>query len=65
MARPKRRDTELIGTGAVRPFVAPRCARCQTQLCDWRGNPSWDVIGRLTFVCRDACPPGVMRRMAS
>lgn len=40
---------------AARPFVAPPCARCKTPLMDAAGNPRWDVIGRLTFVCLGGC----------
>lgn len=40
---------------AARPFVPPPCARCKAPLMDAKGNPRWDVIGRLTFVCLGGC----------
>ena len=50
---------ELIGSGQLKPFVAPPCARCGARLCDAKGNPRWEIIGKLTFVCLGGCPrPG-------
>lgn len=50
---------------AARPFVAPPCARCKAPLMDADGNPRWDVIGRLTFVCLGGCPRRSVRRKAA
>lgn len=39
----------------ARPFYIPPCAWCREPLVDSDGRPSWDVVGRLTFVCRGQC----------
>jgi hypothetical protein len=39
----------------VRPFRPPPCTWCGADLLDDAGQPSWDVVGRLTFVCRGQC----------
>lgn len=59
MARPRR--YVAYEQGEPRPFVAPPCARCGTRLADAHGNPKWDVIGLLTFVCLGGC----LRRKAA
>lgn len=41
----------------TRPFVPPPCARCNAALQDWHGNPRWDIVGQLTFVCLGGCTP--------
>lgn len=40
----------------ARPFQAPPCAHCGVRLCDGEGNPRWDIVGTLTFVCLGECP---------
>lgn len=58
------RVADAIGAGRVRPFVTPNCPRCGTPLQDANGEPRWEIIGRLTFVCLGGCPDQVARRRA-
>jgi hypothetical protein len=68
LGRPKSKPQDMlsavIGPGVHRPFVAPDCPRCGARLADRYGNPRWDVVGRLTFVCLDGCAPARARRTA-
>jgi hypothetical protein len=56
---------DTIGRGESRPFVAPDCPRCGTRLADRHGNPRWEVVGQLTFVCLGGCPSQAARRKAA
>lgn len=49
----RRRDLTL----PTRPFVSPPCAHCKAPLADADGNPSWEIVGQLTFVCLGGCAP--------
>lgn len=52
-----RAGNDLADAFGVRPFVAPGCARCRAPLADEHGNPRWEVVGKLTFVCLGGCRP--------
>jgi hypothetical protein len=40
---------------SARPFYIPPCSRCRAPLGDSKGNPRWDIVGRLKFVCLGGC----------
>lgn len=56
------RINHAIGHGQTRPFVAPPCARCGASLTDTVGNPRWEIVGQLTFVCLGGCPLPISRK---
>lgn len=39
----------------VRPFLIPGCARCGARLADQHGNPRWEIVGKLAFICLGGC----------
>ena len=66
LGRPKGKAQDMlaavIGRGQHRPFVAPDCPRCGTKLADRHGNPRWDVVGQLTFICLGGCAVPARRK---
>ncbi len=52
----QRAINRLIGHGQQRVFISPPCARCGRVLMDRDGNPRWDIVGQLTFICQGGCP---------
>lgn len=58
----------MLRSGQIRPFVAPPCRLCGQSLCDSDGQPRWDVVGDLMFICLESChpepKPGLLRRQA-
>lgn len=61
--KPRLADATAADLG-VPPFQIPPCARCGDLLADPYGNPRWDVVGKLTFVCLGGCRPARQRRKA-
>lgn len=47
---------QLVAAGQLQPFVAPPCARCGRPLCNRAGQPRWDIVWPLAFVCLGSCP---------
>lgn len=39
----------------VQPFTHLRCDHCQARLHDSAGNPRWECVGKLKFVCTGGC----------
>lgn len=66
MGRRQYRIADAIGRGQRRVFVPPVCARCGRYCQDTRGEPRWDVVWPLAFVCLGGCQPtgrrGAVRR---
>jgi hypothetical protein len=53
-----------LGAGQRKAFVPPLCARCGRYCQDTQGNPRYDVLWPLQFVCLDGCPRPIHRRAA-
>lgn len=50
---------------AAKPFHVPHCARCGVRLMDGKGNPRWDVVHDVRFVCLGGCRPQAAKRKAA